>query len=94
MRPATPSGGATTPRWSSTSPDLGRAFPESSGGSRRDHPDAVVLSGRCYERESVPYKAFDGIADRLSRYMNGLDPVTATNRIAGPSFARMLRATS
>ncbi len=44
----------------------------------QDHPDAVVLSGRCYERESVPYKAFDGIADRLSRYMNLLDPVAAT----------------
>src|SRR6185312_14311151 len=26
-------------------------------------PDALIVHGRCYERESVPYKAFDGIAD-------------------------------
>src|SRR5262249_8058599 len=30
---------------------------------RAERPEAVILKGRCYERESVAYKAFDGILD-------------------------------
>jgi len=38
-------------------------------------PRTLVLRGACYEREAVPYKAFDGIVDALIEQLESLPPL-------------------
>ena len=42
--------------------------------------EAVLLTGCCYERESIPFKAFDTLIDSLARYLRHL-PQLETERL-------------
>ena len=55
---------------------------------RREDP--VVLRGRCYEHESVPYKALDGIIDSLSQYLARL-PRRRTESLLPPEAGALSR---
>jgi hypothetical protein len=40
-------------------------------------PSVVLFTGRCYEQESVPYKAVDSLIDDLSRYLKRVTALEA-----------------
>jgi eukaryotic-like serine/threonine-protein kinase len=50
--------------------------------------EALVLAGRCYERESVPYKAFDAVMDDL---VNRLGTLPETARLLDDNAAYLAR---
>src|SRR5205807_5547448 len=53
--------------------------------------EAIILQGRCYERESVPYKALDGVVDNLSKHLAAMPTSKAAALMPrhAPALARV-----
>ncbi|MGZ3429504.1 MAG: protein kinase domain-containing protein, partial [Polyangia bacterium] len=50
--------------------------------AQQRQPRPLVLAGRCYEREAVPYKAMDSLIDRLSTHLLALSTEDARALVA------------
>jgi hypothetical protein len=57
---------------------------------RKEHDDLLVLAGRCFERESIPYKAVDSLVDELSRYLRAL-PLSEAEALLPPELLALTR---
>ena len=52
----------------------------------QEKEDVLVLAGRCYEREDVPYKAIDGVIDSLSNHLSSLTRLEAHEVLPPTAF--------
>jgi len=59
--------------------------------AKKNPKQTVVLQGRCYERESVPYKALDGVVDNLSKHLASMRRSAAAALMPrnAPALARL-----
>ncbi|WP_053237848.1 serine/threonine-protein kinase PknK [Sandaracinus amylolyticus] len=58
------------------------------------HADVVRLTGRCYANELVPYKAWDGVIDALTRHLRRLEETRGTAQVrwlVPPSVPALVR---
>jgi serine/threonine protein kinase/predicted ATPase len=53
---------------------------------RNRAPSGVLLRGRCYENEQVPYKAFDGCMDALARVLKRLNASESAELVPERAF--------
>lgn len=53
-----------------------------------EQPGVLILEGRCYSTESLPYKAIDGVVDRLGRFLAAL-PVDALVPLLPPHIGEL-----
>ena len=59
--------------------------------NRAEGSNLLVLRGRCYEHEFVPFKALDGVVDSLSQFVSGLPREVATELLP-PDVSALARA--
>ncbi len=58
--------------------------------ARQRHPGLLCFQGRCYERESVPYKALDVLLDTLARHLRHL-PAGEAESLLPPDILALAR---
>jgi hypothetical protein len=58
---------------------------------RAEYPNAVLLAGKCSERESVPFQAIDGVIDDLTRHLASRHP-TEVAELLPPDAGKLAQA--